>query len=184
MHALIARDLSICSFDCILFNITSANITLKCSHHYRWRPAKSRPCSLIILIAFKQGGIIIVPHLLGLRYSGFAVLFEEPPNVIVLYDNQGVSTSYSYSNLLPHIGISFSSFISQFYDGKNRIFRWTKHWIRFRIYKTKKSNGTKVLNENIGMRIQWERWFPLFLMLVPGENEQTMIVSKYWIDWH
>jgi hypothetical protein len=46
--------------------------------------AKIRP----MLMAFAQGGILIVPHLLLHGASAFPVSFEVPPNVVVSYDTQ------------------------------------------------------------------------------------------------
>jgi hypothetical protein len=53
----------------LLFYVLFKNFSLMWRrHHYRVRAAKFRPRSA--LRAFEQGGIFVVPHLLGLGFSG------------------------------------------------------------------------------------------------------------------
>jgi hypothetical protein len=71
-----------------LFYVPLKNFSLiRRGQHYRWRAAKFRLISA--LRAIEQRRIIIMPHLLWLRASGFPVLSKGLPHSIASYNTQG-----------------------------------------------------------------------------------------------
>jgi hypothetical protein len=73
--------------DCLFFNVPLKNISLIWRHHHTGKGLQNLGLWLV-LRAFEQGGIVIVPHLLQNGASVFPVPSEGLPHSVASYDRQ------------------------------------------------------------------------------------------------